>query len=156
MKPHQPSTLLYPAPSVTPRARSYHDILKDIKVHARGGSMASSVAISFEAVTGVEDRWSDVPQGSARRARGRDVHHNEGEEIHDGLQEKAHAPAVACSAPIGNSHSGRGKLFQLMLGARTRGRNAERGSSTRPSLMSSRGVRPPGIRVAERTLWRER
>ncbi|KAG2355895.1 hypothetical protein BDR07DRAFT_493555 [Suillus spraguei] len=44
--------------SVRARPRSYHDILEDFEVHARGGSMASSVATSLGAVA--EERASRI------------------------------------------------------------------------------------------------
>lgn len=75
--------------STRPRPRSYHDILDDFEVHARGGSMASSVATSLGAVA--EERASRIDDRvyheEARGVHvGGDVHH--GGEIHDGVQEE--------------------------------------------------------------------
>lgn len=74
--------------SVRPRPRSYHDILEDFEVHARGGSMASSVATSLGAVA--EERVSRIDdQGCHGGVHvGGDVHHDEAQEIRDGFQEE--------------------------------------------------------------------
>ncbi|KAG1817202.1 uncharacterized protein BJ212DRAFT_156981 [Suillus subaureus] len=70
--------------SARPRPRSYHDILEDFEVHARGGSVASSVATSLGAVA--EERASRI-NDRRYHEEVHGVHHGEGGEIHDGLQE---------------------------------------------------------------------
>lgn len=86
-------------PSTRPRPRSYHDILDDFEVHARGGSVGSSVATSLGAVA--EERASRIDdrvyheevhavyEGVNVHGRGGEIHdrHQE-EEVHDGVQPK--------------------------------------------------------------------
>lgn len=71
--------------STRPRPRSYHDILEDFEVHARGGSVASSVATSLGAVA--EERASRIDdRGYHEEMHGVHVGGAEGVEIHDGHQ----------------------------------------------------------------------
>ncbi|KAG2346885.1 hypothetical protein BDR05DRAFT_1057441, partial [Suillus weaverae] len=79
--------------SARPRPRSYHDILEDFEVHARGGSVASSVATSLGAVA--EERASRIDDRGYHKEVHDGVHEGgevygegEGWGMHDGLQEE--------------------------------------------------------------------
>ncbi|KAG1877294.1 hypothetical protein F4604DRAFT_1653097 [Suillus subluteus] len=141
--------------STRPRPRSYHDILDDFEVHARGGSMARREI--HDGVQEEEDHDEIHPrQPCEREPIPRYAH----EKREDTARKKKRfslpavavqtVPVVARSAPAGNSHGRWGRRFSLVLGPRTRGRNGESGSeregSMHSSLLSSRddqNVRPP-------------
>ncbi|OAX39866.1 hypothetical protein K503DRAFT_50196 [Rhizopogon vinicolor AM-OR11-026] len=147
--------------SSRPRPRSYHDILEDFHVHARGESVASSVAASSlgavaeERPSRPDDRGAyEEMQGDAR----------EGEEMHNELQPRPRysreriegtarkkkrfslpavavqtVPVVARSAPVQGGWGGVGRRLSLVLGTKAIGGSGRgRGKSGLRDMESER------------------
>ncbi|KAG1743041.1 hypothetical protein EDB19DRAFT_582045 [Suillus lakei] len=143
--------------STRPRPRSYHDILEDFEVHARGESMASSVATSLGAVA--EERASRIDDRGYHEefhggGDGGNVHGG-GEEIRDGLEEEDVHNGVRSRQPREpiprytyekkEDTARKKKRFSLPAVAvqTVPVSGSEREGSTRSSLLSDQSVRPP-------------
>ena len=154
--------------STRPRPRSYHDILEDFQVHARGESVASSVAASSLGAV-AEERPSRLD------ARGHEEMQHEGEETHNITESQVRlrepiprytyerredtarkkkrfslpavavqtVPVVARSVPTQGGWGGVGRRLSLVLGARaigSSGKGKGRDGSTHSSLRDDQGV----------------
>lgn len=155
--------------STRPRPRSYHDILEDFEVHARGESVASSVAASSlgavaeERPSRLDDRGYEEmqqqhegetrnitePQARLREPTPRYTY--ERREDTARKQKRFSLPAVAVqtvpvvarSAPTRGGWGGVGRRLSLVLGARGiggSGRERRRDASTHSSLQDDQSV----------------
>jgi hypothetical protein len=142
-------------PSSRVRPRSYHDILEDFEVHARGESVASSVAASSlgavaeERVSRLDDRghYEEMREGEVQdepqaRPRERDpTRRYPRERKEDTARKKKRfslpavgvqtVPVVARSAPTQGGWGGVGRRLSLVLGARPIGGRGRNGNSER-------------------------